>query len=57
MDSVTPAMLITLYVRCRVRLHRYRRIRCWVLEGLLGLWSEILPRQPLQLQLPLPASL
>jgi hypothetical protein len=45
-------MLIMLRIRCRVWRHRYRRIRCWVLEGLLGLWSEILLGQPLQLQLP-----
>jgi len=50
-------MLITLCIRCRVQLHRYRRIRCWLLEGLFGLWSKILLGQPLQLQLPLAASL
>jgi hypothetical protein len=50
-------MLITICIRCHVRLHRYRRIRRWVLEGLLGLWSEIHPGQPLQLQLPLAAGL
>ena len=45
--------LITLCIRCHVRLHRYRRIRRWVPEVLLGLWSEIHPGQPLQLQLTL----
>jgi hypothetical protein len=40
-------MLITLCIRYRVRLHRYRRIRRWVLEGLFGLWSDIHLDQPL----------
>jgi hypothetical protein len=50
-------MLITIRIRCDVRLYRYRHISRWVLEGLLGLWSEIHSRQPAQLQLPLAASL
>ncbi len=35
-------------IRCHVRPYRYRQIRRWVLEGLLGLWSEIHSGEPLQ---------
>ena len=44
--------LITLCIRCHVRLHRSRRLRYWVPEVLLGLWRELHPSAPLQLQLP-----
>lgn len=44
--------LITLCIRCHVRLHRSRRLRYWVPEALLGLWRELHPAVPLQLQLP-----
>ena len=44
--------LITLCIRCHVRLHRSRRLRYWVPEALLGLWREQHPAVPLQLQLP-----
>jgi hypothetical protein len=47
------ALLITLCIRCHVRLHRSRRLRYWVPEVLLGLWKELHPGGPLQLQLPL----
>jgi hypothetical protein len=46
-------LLITLCIRCHVRLHRSRRFRYWVPEVLLGLWRELHPGGPLQLQLPL----
>jgi hypothetical protein len=46
------AWLVTLCIRCHVRLHRSRRLRCWVPEVLLGLWRELHPDAPLQLQLP-----
>ena len=46
-------LLITLCIRCHVRLHHSRRFRSWVPEGLLGLWNELHPSAPLQLQLPL----
>ena len=49
------ALLITLCIRCHVRLHRSRRLRCWVPEVLLGLWRELHPEAPLQLQLPFAA--
>lgn len=47
------ALLITLCIRCHVRLHRSRWLRYWVPEVLLGLWKELHPGRPLQLQLPL----
>lgn len=47
------ALLITLCVRCHVRLHRSRRLRYWVPEVLLRLWRELHPAGPMQLQLPL----
>ena len=46
------SLLITLCIRCHVRLHRSRRLRYWVPEALLGLWREQHPAVPLQLQLP-----
>ena len=45
--------LITLCIRCHVRLHHSRRLRRWVPEVLLALWRELNPSGPLQLQLPL----
>jgi hypothetical protein len=45
-------LLITLCIRCHVRLHRSRRLRYWVPEALLALWRELHPAAPLQLQLP-----
>jgi hypothetical protein len=50
------SLLITLCIRCHVRLHRSRRLRYWVPEALLGLWRELYPAVPLQLQLPFAAS-
>jgi hypothetical protein len=44
-------LLITLCIRCHVRLHRSRRFRQWVPEALLELWRELHPSTPLQLQL------
>jgi hypothetical protein len=50
------SLLITLCIRCHVRLHRSRRLRYWVPESLLGLWRELHPAVPLQLQLPFAAN-
>ena len=47
-------LLITLCIRCHVRLHRTRAWRRWVPEALLELWHELYPGLPAQLQLPLP---
>jgi hypothetical protein len=47
------SLLITLCIRCHVRLHRSRWLRYWVPEVLLGLWRELHPGGPVQLQLPL----
>jgi hypothetical protein len=45
--------LITLCIRCHVRLHHSRRLCRWVPEVLFALWRELNPSGPLQLQLPL----
>jgi hypothetical protein len=45
-------LLVTLCIRCHVRLHHSLRLRRWVPEALLGLWRELHPGAPLQLQLP-----
>jgi hypothetical protein len=42
-------LLLTLCIRCHVRLHRSRRLRYWVPEALLGLWRELHPDAALQL--------
>ena len=49
--NVKP-FLVTLCIRCRVRLHHSLRLRRWVPEALLGPWRELHPGAPLQLQLP-----
>jgi len=51
-ESNAKHLLITLCIRCHVRLHRSRRLRYWVPEALLRLWRELHPAVPLQLQLP-----
>ena len=49
--NVKP-LLITLCIRCHVRLHHSLHLRHWVPDALLGLWRELHPGVPLQLQLP-----
>lgn len=51
-ESNASPLLITLCIRCHVRLHHSRRFRSWVPEVLLGLWNELHPSAPLQMQLP-----
>ena len=46
-ESNARSWLITLCIRCHVRLHRSRRLRSWVPEALLGLWRELHPDAPL----------
>jgi hypothetical protein len=46
-------VLITLCVRCHVRLHRTRALRHWLPEPLLELWRELNPNALTQYQLPL----
>ena len=46
-QGIAKPSLITLCIRCRSRQLRY-----WVPEALLGLWRELHPAVPLQLQLP-----
>jgi hypothetical protein len=48
-------VLITLCVRCHVRLHRTRALRHWIPEPLLELWRELNPNALTQYQLPLRA--
>jgi hypothetical protein len=45
-------LLVTLCIRCHVRLHHALHLRRWAPEMLLGLWRELHPGAPLQLQLP-----
>jgi hypothetical protein len=45
--------LITLCIRCHVRVHRWRWFRHKVSSTLVQLWSELHAGAPLQLQLPL----
>ena len=47
------SVLITLCIRCHVRLHRTRSLRGWIPEALLERWSELHPDAPLQFQLSL----
>jgi hypothetical protein len=54
-EGNAKSLLITLCIRCHVRLHRSRRLRYWVPESLLGLWREVHPAVALQLQLPFAA--
>ena len=46
-------VLITLCIRCHVRLHRLRTLRHWLPEPLLELWRELNPEAAWQYQLPL----
>ena len=45
--------LITLCIRCHIRVHRWRRFRHKVSAMLVQLWTELHAGAPLQLQLPL----
>jgi hypothetical protein len=49
--------LITLCIRCHIRVHRCRRLRHWVPSALIQLWAELHAGAPLQLQLPLAAAI
>ena len=44
-------LLVTLCVRCHVRLHKAERLPALVPDLLLTLWAEQHPEHPLQLQL------
>jgi hypothetical protein len=44
-------VLVTLCIRCHVRIHRSLGLRYWFSEMLLRLWRELHPNHPVQLQL------
>jgi hypothetical protein len=44
--------LITLWIGCHTRVHRWGALRRWVAQVLLKLWRERHRHQPVQLQLP-----
>ena len=48
----SKSLLVTLCIRCHLRLHHSRRLRRWVPNALLGLWRELHPGAPFQLQFP-----
>jgi hypothetical protein len=44
-------LLVTLCIRCHVRIHRSSALRYWFSEMLVRLWRELHPNDPVQLQL------
>jgi hypothetical protein len=44
-------LLVTLCIRCHVRIHRSSSLRYWFSAKLAKLWRELHPNAPLQLQL------
>ena len=44
-------LLVTLCIRCHIRIHRSSGLRVWFSEMLTKLWRELHPNDPLQLQL------
>jgi hypothetical protein len=44
-------LLVTLCVRCHIRIHRSSGWRYWFSEMLVRLWRELHPNAPMQLQL------
>ena len=44
-------VLVTLCIRCHVRIHRSLGLRYWFSEILVRLWRELHPNHPVQLQL------
>jgi hypothetical protein len=44
-------LLVTLCVRCHIRIHRSSTLRYWFSEMLVRLWRELHPNDPVQLQL------
>jgi hypothetical protein len=44
-------LLVTLCIRCHVRIHRSSGLRYWFSEMLVRLWRELHPNDPVQLQL------
>src|SRR6516164_7049679 len=46
-------LLVTLCIRCHIRIHRSSGWRYWFSEMLMRLWRELHPNAPMQLQLTL----
>jgi hypothetical protein len=44
-------LLVTLCIRCHVRIHRSPGLKYWLSEILVRLWRELHPNAPVQLQL------
>jgi hypothetical protein len=44
-------LLVTLCIRCHIRIHRLSGLRYWFSEMLVRLWRELHPNDPVQLQL------
>jgi hypothetical protein len=44
-------LLVTLCIRCHVRIHRSSGLKYWFPEILVRLWREVHPNAPMQLQL------
>lgn len=52
-QSNEPDLLVTLCIRCHVRVHRSLGVRYWLSDLLLKLWRELHQHEPMQLQLAL----
>ncbi len=52
-QSNEPNLLVTLCIRCHVRIHRSLGVRYWLSGLLLKLWRELHQHDPMQLQLTL----
>ena len=44
-------MLVTLCIRCHIRIHHSSGLRYWLSQMLVRLWRELHPKTPMQLQL------
>ena len=44
-------MLVTLCIRCHIRIHHSSGLRYWFSQMLVRLWRELHPNAPMQLQL------
>ena len=53
--SNEPDLLVTLCIRCHVRIHRSLGVRYWLSGLVLKLWRELHRHEPMQLQLALNA--
>jgi len=51
--SNQPESLVTLCIRCHMRIHRSSGFRYWFSAILMRLWRDLHPRKPVQLQLAL----